>query len=124
MFGWFGSLRGLGVVPRINDRVFVSWPFWGCNGRQEALSRLPRVALCFPDSLSRREFYRLVISGDDCSEFVEGWAARITLYAEGSSTTTKVTLTVLTYGPSLRVTGKLVLPRDEIESPINLVSVN
>lgn len=45
------------------------------------------------------------------------------LYAEGSLTTVKVTMTVLDLGPSLMVIGKVVVPRGEMDSPINSVRV-
>ena len=48
---------------------------------------------------------------------------RMTLYAEGSPTTMKVTITVLDLGSSPMVTGKVVVPRGEIESPVNPVRV-
>ena len=49
---------------------------------------------------------------------------RMTMYAKGSSTTMKVTMTVLDFSSSPKVTGRMLVLRGEMESPINPVSAD
>ena len=48
---------------------------------------------------------------------------RMALYAVGRSTTRKEVITVFAFGKVPRVRGRVMTPSDEIEAPVNPVSV-